>query len=397
VTLARISPHFAAAVVALHLVACGGTSTQRVADVTAAEGLYASRAEGARPLAPTFVAEAQLELEAARRAVTEGDEPTAAIHALRSVAAMQRAFVVARLARAKQEEATASADAGAADGALKALRAERARVDADVDDLEKKLFIAREAALPAESAGADAARAAARLRAASSLLAEARLLCGAAHLLDPSPLHPAAALTEAEARVAEAGSAIAKGPPPKTIKPPAPVSASAAPREPIDAAARARVACLAALTQARRTGSAAGQTAGTPDPDLLFSELSAAAAQRGAPGPVRDERGTMLTLRGAFQATELTEAGKQAVMAAALVARAHPGVALQVVVHEADPASAATSGKRLEAALRLLESSGVAKERIRGDAPGASLPVVAPTDAARRARNARLELVFVGR
>jgi outer membrane protein OmpA-like peptidoglycan-associated protein len=166
----------------------------------------------------------------------------------------------------------------------------------------------------------------------------------------------------------------------------------------IDAAAGARVACLAALTQARRAPSEPGAAAGArPDPDLLFSELSAAAAQRGSPGPVRDERGTLLTLRGAFQGTDLTEAGKQAVTAAALVARAHPGVGLQVVVHEADAASAATSGKRLESALRALEASGVPKERLRGDTPGASLPVVAPTDGARRARNARLELVFVGR
>ena len=394
-SLARLTAQAAATALALGLLACGGgASTPRVADVTSAEGLYAARAEGARPLAPTFVAEAKLELEAARRAVAEGDEATAAIHAQRSVAALQRAFVVARLARAKQEEGAAAADADAAAGTLKALRAERARVDADVDELEKKLFIAREAALPAESAAADPARAAARLRAAGSLLAEARLLCGAAQLLDPK----AAALTEAEARVAEASAVLAKGPPPKASKPTAPAPAGAALREPIDAAARARVACLAALTQARRASAAPGGAGGAaPDPDLLFSELSAAAAQRSAPGPVRDERGTLLTLRGAFQGTELTEAGKQAVAAAALVARAHPGVGLQVVVHEADPASAATSGKRLESTLRVLEAGGVPRERLRGDTPGASLPVVAPTDGARRARNARLELVFVGR
>jgi len=390
----RITARASAAALALQLLACGGASTQRVADVTSAEGLYATRAAAARPLAPTFVAEAQLELEAARRAVAEGDEPTAAIHAQRSVAALQRAFVVARLARAKQEETAASSDAAAAEGTLKALRAERARVDADVDELEKKLFIARDAALPAESASTDPARAAARLRAAGSLVAEARLLCGAASLLDPR----AAALAEAEARVTEASSALAKGPPPKATKPAAPSPAGAALREPIDAAARARVACLAALTQARRAPTEPSAAAGArPDPDLLFSELSAAAAQRGSPGPVRDERGTLLTLRGAFQGTDLTEAGKQAVTAAALVARAHPGVGLQVVVHEADAASAATSGKRLESALRALEASGVPKERLRGDTPGASLPVVAPTDGARRARNARLELVFVGR
>lgn len=385
-----------ASVLALQLLACGGASTQRVTDVTAAESLYKSRGEGARALAPSFVAEAQLELAAARRAVADGDEPTAALHGQRAVAALQRAFVVARLARAKQEEADASAAAAGTETSLKTLRAERARIDAEVDELEKKLFIAREAALPAESAGTDPARAAARQRAATSLLAEARLLCGAAHLLDPR----AAALTEAEAQVSAAASAIARGPSPasRSGKRPA-AGAGALPKEPIDAASGARVACLGALTQARRAPPEPDRTSSAPpdDPDLLFSELSAAAAQRGAAGPVRDERGTLLTFREAFRGTQLTEAGTQAVVAAALVVRAHPSVRLQVVVHEADTQSAATSGKRLDAALHLLETNGVAKERLRGDAPGASLPLVAPTDAARRARNARLELVFVGR
>ncbi len=373
---------------------CGGASTQHVVDVSSAEGLFASRAEGARALTPTLVAEAKLELEAARRAVAEGDEATAALRAQRSIAAMQRAFVVARLTRASQEEALATAAAGASAEALQKLRAERARVDTEVDELEKKLHIAREIALPGESPATDPARAEARLRAARSLLAEARLLCGAARLVNTQ----AKGLDEAEAGLRAAGELIARGAP--RVAGPRPTSArpGAAPhaREPVDVAGQSRVACLAVLTQARRATEAAAR-APAEDPDVLFAELAAAAAQRAEAGPVRDERGVMRSYRDVFQGNELNEAGKQALAAAALVARAHASVSVQLVVHDADAATTPTSERRLEASLKALEANGVARERLRGDLAGNHLQIVPPSDAARRARNARLDVVFVHR
>jgi hypothetical protein len=383
--IGRFNVFGASFVLALALGACGGASTQHVPEVASAESLFSgARAEGASTLAPTFVAEAKLELEAAKRAVAAGDEVTAGLHAQRSIAAMQRAFVVARLARATREDSDARAASTENEAALRKVREERARADAEVETLEKKLHIAREASLPAESGATDPARAVARLRAATSLLAEARLLCGAARLLDGQ----AKGLTEADTAIAEAEALVAG----KPSKP----NAAARPKQPIDAAATARVACLSALSHARRTGE---QSKVSDDPDVLFSELSAQASKKTPPeaGPVRDERGVVLTLRDAFRGEELSDAGKQALASAALVGRAHPNVSVQVVVHESEANAVASSAKRVTSALKALESGGIPKTKLRGDTAGTSIALVASGDPAKRARNARLDVVFVTR
>lgn len=368
-------------VAALTLSACGGASTMHVPDVATAEGVVASpQAEAARSLAPTFVQEANVELAAARKAVAEGDEVTASLRAQRAIAAIQRAYAAARLARAVREETEATDTARKHESALRALGHERARVDADVDTLEKKLHVAREAALPAESGKTDSGRAVARLRAATTLTAEASLLCGAARLIAPQ----AKALADADAALADAEAAIAGK---------APRSADR-PKEPIDVAAVARVKCLAALSAARTAGRDKAE-----DPDVLFSELSAEAAQKAPPGPspTRDERGVVLTLHDAFRGTDLTETAAASLAAAARVARAHPQVMVQVVVHEADPSAAGTSGRKVEAALSALERAGVPKAHLRGESAGARIAIVASNDTTRRAKNARVDVVFVTR
>lgn len=377
--MSRVRTTFAL-VAALTLAACGGASTMHVPDVATAEGVVASpQAEAARSLAPTFVQEANVELAAARKAVAEGDEVTASLRAQRAIAAIQRAYAAARLARATREETDATDTARKHEAALRALGHERARVDADVDTLEKKLHVAREAALPAESGKTDSGRAVARLRAATTLTAEAALLCGAARLIAPQ----AKTLADADAALADAEAAIA-GKPRSTDRP----------KEPIDVAAIARVKCLAALSAARTASRDKAE-----DPDVLFSELSAEAAQKAPPGPspTRDERGVVLTLHDAFRGTDLTEAASASLAAAARVARAHPQVLVQVVVHEADPSGASTSGRKVEAALAALERAGVPKAHLRGESAGARIAIVASNDTARRAKNARVDVVFVTR
>ena len=366
-------------------VGCGGASTHYVPDVATAESLAKGpRAESAKALAPNLVAEASLELTEAKKYVEAGDEVTAALHAQRSVAAMQRAFVVARLAKASADETQAKAASADASAALQKTHAERAKVEADVDELEKKLRIAREVALPPESGATDPARAAARLRAAASLIAEARLLCGAARLLDPQ----AKGLAEAEAAVTDADAQL-KGPA-------KPAASGKKPLEPIDAAGRARVGCLAALTQGRRGTGESSQRA--EDPDVLFAELSASAAQRTPSSlPARDERGVMLTFRDVWKGSDLTESGKQALAQVSLVARAHANVGVQLVVHESEARPAAETQKKIDTALAALEAGGVTKARLRGENAGASINVVSPADSQNRARNARLDVVFVTR
>jgi outer membrane protein OmpA-like peptidoglycan-associated protein len=172
----------------------------------------------------------------------------------------------------------------------------------------------------------------------------------------------------------------------------------------IDPAARSRAACLTSLTKARRTaGSDADQA------DTLLGELSQAGAAPktgGAPGsapradlaPARDERGVVVTLRSAFKGDKLSPEAESSVKDLGRVAAAHPSFAVQVVLHDAQPpsaAEAATNQKRGDALVQALVAGGVPKAKVKVEQAGAKAPVVDPKDARHRERNARVEIVFV--
>ena len=97
--------------------------------------------------------------------------------------------------------------------------------------------------------------------------------------------------------------------------------------EPIDEAGAARARCLDVLIRARR---AAGQDGRA---DTLLAELSAS----GEWSPVRDERGVIVTLRGVFRGVELSDDGQARLKTLGQVAAAHPGFAVQVVLHDSQP------------------------------------------------------------
>ena len=74
----------------------------------------------------------------------------------------------------------------------------------------------------------------------------------------------------------------------------------------------------------------------------------------------------------------------------------HPTFAVQVVVHDAAPPSAAEStadARRGEAVVKALHDGGAAKTKI--EQAGARGPLFDPSDAKRREKNARVEIVFV--
>jgi outer membrane protein OmpA-like peptidoglycan-associated protein len=82
------------------------------------------------------------------------------------------------------------------------------------------------------------------------------------------------------------------------------------------------------------------------------------------------------------------------------VAAAHPGFAVQVVIHDAASPSAADTAldkKRGEAITKALTAGGANSEKTKVEQAGARAPVFDPTDAKRRSGNARVEIVFVGR
>ena len=360
-------------------VGCGGGSAQRPASDALGEMERVRAAPGAaegRDLAPQAYARAEAERAAAQKAKDAGDDTGASLYADRAIAAYNHALVLARLSRATRELADAQQSAGTATEQAKKLVAQHADIDREADALDKQVKVAREMLLPAPSGPADGAREAARLVAARALAMQARLLCGSARLIGSS----VPGLPEAEQDLAAVEKQLEA----------APARTAGAS---IDAAARVRASCLAALTKARRASD--GASSGLAD--ALLSELSAA----GGWEPSRDERGVVVTLRGAFpagQGATLTKDVEAKLKELGHVAAAHPTFAIQVVVHDASAPSAAelnVDAQRGAAVAKALVAGGATAAKVKSETAGARAPLVDPQDATHRARNARIEIVFV--
>jgi flagellar motor protein MotB len=357
-----------AALLALSCAACGATQMH----VAAIDDMERTRAgadtqEGAR-LAPELYARAEQERRISLDAHAHGDDVAATLHAQRAVAAYEHALIVARLARAQTELADAQKALADASAEAQQVEASRAGLEKQVQDLEGRLRLARERLMPAASDSATGDREAARLVAALSMATEARLLCDAAQLVATD----AAGLADANGALAKLDDRFTKRPHPA----------------PIDDAARARAQCLDVLTRVRR---AAGDDAGASD--ALLSELSAA----GGWDPVRDERGVVVTLHDAFHGPAVAPETAKKLADLGRIAAAHPGFAVQLVVHDATAPAAkdTTDAKRADAATQALVAAGAPAARVKSETAGAREPIVDPSDAKARARNERLDVVFV--
>jgi hypothetical protein len=295
----------------------------------------------------------------------------ATLHAQRALAAYTHALVVGRLARAATEQADAQKALDDTTTQDQTVEASRAQLEHDAQDLEQRLRIARDRLMPAASATAPADREAARQVAARSMAVEARLLCDAAQLVTADAAG-SAGLPDAVAEVGKLEDRLAKGASPA----------------PIDDAARTRARCLEVLTRARR---AAGDDAGAAD--TLLAELSAS----GGWAPARDERGVVVTLHDPFQGAALSTDTASRLKELGRVASAHPGFALQVVVHDAQPPRPkdATDGKRADAATQALVAGGAASGKLQTELAGARAPLVDPADGKARPPNERLDVVFI--
>lgn len=348
--------------------ACGATQ-MHVAAIDDMERVRAGAdtQEGAR-LAPELFARAEEERRISLDAHAHGDDVAATLHAQRAVAAYEHALVVARLARAQTELADAQKSLDDASAQAQQVDAARAGLEQQVQDLEGRLRLARDRLMPAASDKATGDREAARLLAAQSMATEARLLCDAAQLVASD----ASGLDDANDALVKLDDRFAKRPHPA----------------PIDDAARARAQCLDVLTRVRR---AAGDDAGASD--ALLSELSSA----GGWDPVRDERGVVVTLHDAFQGAALASDAAKRLADLGRVASAHPGFAVQLVVHDATAPAAkdTTDAKRADVAVQTLVAAGAPAARIKSETAGAREPLVDPSDAKARARNERLDVVFV--
>lgn len=351
---------------ALALATLGGCAGERpklpiLADVEGARTAPAARAAQAK--APQAYAEAEALQKAAVRAHEDGDDVTAELLAQRSLAAFEHAAVLARGADALRDAAAIEAELAQKEAELASLVAARADASKQGEELAKRVALLKALRAPGASDPADPQREAARLVAARGLVMDARLLCGAAKLVDKA----AAGLDATEKTALDLDKKL-EG----TLKP-----------APIDDAAGARVACLGALTRARRAGSPSATAA-----DLLLTELSAAAQS-----PSRDERGVVVTIRDAFRGNALSPEAQKALEALGRVAAAHADVGVQIVVHDATALAAGPD--RAKTAAAAVVTGGAKADRVTSDWAGLKIPVVDPADAKNRGRNARVDVVFV--
>jgi flagellar motor protein MotB len=354
---------------ALALTACAGAKDARSPLVEMERVRQSAGAREAQEYAPQAFAKAEEERQHAKAADASGDQIAAQLHAERAVAGYTHAFVLARLARATRDESEASAALGKTQEDARQLASARAQVEREGDDLDKQLKVAREQLAPPPSGPADPQREAARLVAARALATQARLLCGAAKLV----AQDIAPFADAEKTLDDLDKAL-----------------DGKPRSaPIDQGARIRAQCLALLTKVRRDANGSGLA------DALLAELSAASADL---SPARDERGVIVTLRNVFKGTALGPEAEPKLKDLGRVAAAHPTFGVQVVLHDAQaptPQEKAQDRDRADAVVKALVAGGANAAKVHADLAGARAPVVDPDDVAHRARNARVEVIFV--
>jgi flagellar motor protein MotB len=351
-------------VLAAILAACAGQLP--LPDLDRVDRVREGAADSAK-IAPDAYARAEALRRAAHRAHDDGDDVAATLLAEHAAAAYADAEAAARVARASLEAASAQAALDDATARLAALNASRSRLEGEAAELEKLQQVIEQRLETAASKAASPEREAARRVAADALLTQARLLCGAAKLVSPT----ADGLDAAQTAIAAASDP----------------SSKSAPSARIDAAAKSRADCLDVLVRARRGAVDAPAVA-----DELLTELSAA----GSWSPKLDERGVVVTLRDLFRGGELTDDGSKRLADLGRVAGSHPSFGIQVVVHDAaPPANAAFDAKRAEVAVQALVAAGAGRSAVASELAGAKTPVADASDPRSRARNERLDVVFV--
>jgi hypothetical protein len=328
--------------------------------------------KAAREGSPALFAKAEALRAQAEADWKAGDRVAADLHAEQALASYAHAVVAARLTSATVRGSREREREAKAEESRKADEAARLDVDRDADRIEAEVGVRREALTPTASGPTDPARTAARWVAARSHLAAATALCEGAKLLAPD----AKGGEEARRVLGEVTSKVdaGKGEPP------------------IDATTRVRQLCLQALTRARDAAIKGGGATG----DALLGALSG----MGGYGPVRDERGVVATIEQSpapsFEGGKLNAKGRARVEALGRVAKSYPGFAILVVVHAAAGGASANDKARAEATIAALVSGGADRARIGTQLAGSTLPAFDPQDAKSKARNERVEIIFVG-
>jgi hypothetical protein len=318
----------------------------------------------AQKLAPQAYLHADRLRQRAESAQAAGRTATAQVLSEHALAAFHHAVVLARVVKAERRRGDAARELATVQAELQVIEREEQRLAALAEQLELQVKVARDTQPLAAVAAATPEREQARRQAARSLAAQARLLCTAARLIDADAPAPAEALTQIDAVSSKMDAT--------------PV--------PIEQATALRSKCLSQLTLARRPANRKAPTAGAAD--ALLAELS----RSGELLPFRDDRGVVVTLRDVFAAgAELTAPARTKIEALGRVARTHRDFPLLVVAHGGGPKEVNLARARVVA--EALKRAGA--ERVEVESVGTDVPVLDPKRPGARARNDRLELVFV--
>ena len=236
----------------------------------------------AKQMSPQAYLHAERLRTRAEQAYAGGDIAGSQILSERALAAYQRAVVLTRIVKASERRSEAQERLRRAEATLAKLDRDQQLATAQADQAELELKVAKDAVTRTPSAPATGEREQARRQAARSLLAQAKMLCVAARLINPNADGVATALTELNTLAGKlAGSPV-----------------------PIDEATSLRAKCLLRLTQARRPAATRAPAAGLAD--ALLAELG----RSGDLMPFRDDRGVVVTLRDLFFGGRRAVAGR---------------------------------------------------------------------------------------
>jgi hypothetical protein len=359
--------------------ACAPTPPRPVLLDKVAEVRMSPAAREAETWAPQAHTHA-LELEQrSQRALSAGDVASAEILADGALAAHEHAWVLARLARAERRRLAADGELTEQQRALSELQTQEQRLSAEAGELELRARVVKNALPLAVHEAAGPERSEARRKAAAALSTQGRLLCVAARLLGEAD-----AVKDPLARLDDLDRELESTKAPKAL----------------ETATELRGLCLRVISEVRRKrsrvsppASPAASTAAAVQPalpaDLVLAELSAAGQS-----PARDERGVSVVLRELF-ATDgsLTDAGRAQLQQLGATAKAHPDFPLLLVGHTASPEAKPAMDKQLASLGSELLRLGV--EHVSAHDAGPRQPLLPPQLPRARARNQRIELVFV--
>lgn len=346
---------------------CTSTPRPRVLGQADAVAKSPAALEAAR-LAPQAYAQAEKLRRDAEAASARGDHVAAQILGEHSLAAFDHAFALTRYVKAEQRLALAEEALAKAQQELARLDEQQLKLAAEADAFEMRIKVTVDKEPLGRMPPASPERLRARREAARALTSEARLLCMATELLEPSR----AGLDEARRQVSELEAGLQQG----------------STRDLFLEATEARSTCLKLLTLARRPATAQAPEAGLTD--RLFVELTE--TQRFF--AFRDDRGIVVSFRDLVGADgKLTSEGAELVQVLGRTAKAHPTFPLLVVAHTAQSKQDTNAEAHAQLVAQALRDAGA--PNVRPHLASTAQPVVDPRLPDAAARNTRIEVVFL--